>query len=187
VNEQNVKIEMVGKGLDLTPAIKQYVEKKIGRVYRYFDKILNVKVVIEKERQDREPVFDVEVTLDANGKLIRAEMEDPDLYAAVDKVADKLESNIKRFKEKLFGSRQAYRGEKMLEEVAVEEEEKTEEVAIEKRKRFLIRPMSEEEAVLQMESLGHTFFVFLDPDSGNPKIVYKRKRQGYGVIEVLTE
>jgi putative sigma-54 modulation protein len=187
MKEENVNIEMVGKNIELTPAIKQYVEEKIGRVYRYFDRILKVKVVIEKERQSREPVFDVEVTLDANGKLIRAEMEDPDLYAAIDKVSDKLESNIKRFKEKLFGSRQAGRQDKAIQETYENEVEEFSQPSIERRKRFAVKPMTEEEAVLQMESLGHTFFVFMDPDSGNPKIVYKRRKQGYGVIEVLTE
>ncbi|HPZ45374.1 MAG TPA: ribosome-associated translation inhibitor RaiA, partial [Coprothermobacter proteolyticus] len=69
VKDENVKIDMVGKNIELTAAIKQYIEEKIGRVYRYFDPILGVKVVVEKERQAREPVFDVEVTLDANGRL----------------------------------------------------------------------------------------------------------------------
>jgi len=189
VKDENVKIDMVGKNIELTAAIKQYIEEKIGRVYRYFDPILGVKVVVEKERQAREPVFDVEVTLDANGRLIRAEVEDTDLYAAIDKAADKLESNIKRFKEKLFDSRQGGKVEKTtaLNTGLLLGEEKVEEPLIERRKRFVVLPMSEEEAILQMESLGHTFFVFMDPDTGNPKIVYKRKKRGYGVIEVLTE
>jgi len=152
VKDENVKIDMVGKNIELTAAIKQYIEEKIGRVYRYFDPILGVKVVVEKERQAREPVFDVEVTLDANGRLIRAEVEDPDLYAAIDKAADKLESNIKRFKEKLFDSRQGGKVEKTttLNVGSLLGEEKVEEPLIERRKRFVVLPMSEEEAVLQM-------------------------------------
>lgn len=182
---EEVRINMTGKNMTLTPAIKQYLDEKVGRVSRYFDRILGIKAVIEKDRLSHEPVYKVEITLDANGKLIRAEEEDPDLYGAIDKVADKLEANIKRFKERFYTERRSPKEKGEVAEFAGEAVEQHAEIS--RRKRFVITPMTEEEAVLQMESLGHMFFVFLDAETGMTKVLYRRKKGDYGVIEVVTE
>jgi len=138
-----------------------------------------VTLSVEKNRQI------VEVTLQANRALIRAEEETDDMYTSIDKVVDKLERQILKYKEKLYQKPypNAEKKELVYEEVGAEEGKSTEVINIVKTKRFAIKPMSIEEAAMQMDLLGHSFFVFANDNTNKVNVLYKRKDGNFGLIE----
>lgn len=176
-----MKIIFRGKHIEVTDAIRNYIEKRLNKIERHFDHILEVIVTlsVEKNRQI------VEVTLQASRALIRAEEETDDMYASIDKVADKLERQIQKYKEKYFqrprpGTERKELGE---EGVNVEDGESNGIAKIVKTKRFAIKPMSVEEAAMQMDLLGHSFFVFANDNTNKVNVIYKRKDGNFGLIE----
>jgi len=176
-----MKIIFKGKHIEVTDAIRNYIEKKLSKIERHFDHILEVIVTlsVEKSRQI------VEVTLQTNRALIRAEEETDDMYTSIDKVADKLERQIKKYKEKYF--QKPYPGtEKIVlanKEIDVEDSEPDKIAKIVKTKRFAIKPMSVEEAAMQMDLLGHNFFVFANDNTNKVNVLYKRRDGNFGLIE----
>jgi len=176
-----MKIIFKGKHIEVTDAIRNYIEKRLSKIERHFDHILEVIVTlsVEKSRQI------VEVTLQTNRALIRAEEETDDMYTSIDKVADKLERQIKKYKEKYF--QKPYPGtEKIVlanKEIDVEDSEPDKIAKIVKTKRFAIKPMSVEEAAMQMDLLGHNFFVFANDNTNKVNVLYKRKDGNFGLIE----
>jgi len=176
-----MKIVFKGKHIEVTDAIRNYMEKKLSKIERHFDHILEVIVTlsVEKNRQI------VEVTLQANKALIRAEEETDDMYTSIDKVVDKLERQILKYKEKFYQKPHSNADKKELvyEEVSVEEGKSAEVIKIVKTKRFAIKPMSIEEAAMQMDLLGHNFFVFANDNTNKVNVIYKRKDGNFGLIE----
>ncbi len=176
-----MKIVFKGKHIEVTDAIRNYMEKKLSKIERHFDHILEVIVTlsVEKNRQI------VEVTLQANRALIRAEEETDDMYTSIDKVVDKLERQILKYKEKFYQKPYPNTEKKELvyEEVGVEEGKSDEVIKIVKTKRFAIKPMSIEEAAMQMDLLGHNFFVFANDNTSKVNVLYKRKDGNFGLIE----
>lgn len=176
-----MKIVIKGKHIEVTDAIRNYIEKRLGRVERHFDHILEVIVTlsVEKNRQI------VEVTLQASRALIRAEEETDDMYTSIDKVVDKLERQIQKYKEKFFQKSHPNTDRKELvnEGVSIEEGKSSEVAKIVKTKRFAIKPMSVEEAAMQMDLLGHNFFVFANDNTNKVNVIYKRKDGNFGLIE----
>jgi len=176
-----MKIIFKGKHIEVTDAMRNYIEKKLSKIERHFDHILEVIVTlsVEKSRQI------VEVTLQTNRALIRAEEETDDMYTSIDKVADKLERQIKKYKEKYF--QKPYPGtEKIVlanKEIDVEDSEPDKIAKIVKTKRFAIKPMSVEEAAMQMDLLGHNFFVFANDNTNKVNVLYKRRDGNFGLIE----
>jgi putative sigma-54 modulation protein len=174
-----MRIIVKGKNVDLTNALHQYVIKKVQRVDRYFNNIQDVMVTLGLERGR----CSAEATMQVSGALIRAEEKDPDMYSAIDRMSDKLERQVKQHKERLTRkSKIVASGEKIslpLEEERLYEEEPR----IVKTKHFALKPMSPEEAVEQLELLGHNFFVFLNSNSNQVNVVYKREDGNYGLIE----
>jgi len=176
-----MKIIFKGKHIEVTDAIRNYIEKRLSKIERHFDHILEVIVTlsVEKSRQI------VEVTLQTNRALIRAEEETDDMYTSIDKVADKLERQIKKYKEKYF--QKPYPGtEKIVlanKEIDVEDSEPDKIAKIVKTKRFAIKPMSVEEAAMQMDLLGHNFFVFANDNTNKVNVLYKRRDGNFGLIE----
>lgn len=175
-------ITVKGKNLTVTPALRRHVERKLGKLSRYFEDLteMTATLSVEKERHI------VEVTAPLNGGMIlRGEEETPDMYASVDRVADKLERQVRKHKTRL-ARRHRPGGNK---EQAVPEasrppvEEAEEEPRIVRTKRFAVKPMPAEEAVLQMELLGHDFFVFYNGDTEEVNVVYRRRDGNYGLIE----
>ncbi|HLR81467.1 MAG TPA: ribosome-associated translation inhibitor RaiA [Bacillota bacterium] len=174
-----------GENIEVTEAIRNYVEKKIDKLNRYFDTPptsdvhVNLKVYNDEQK--------IEVTIPMPGLLLRGEEEHPDLYAAIDLVVDKLERQIRKHKTKVNrkfrqeGSPKHIFAE--LEKEAAKEEEESDEIEIVRTKRFNLKPMDSEEAVLQMDLLGHAFFVFTNAESGDTNVVYRRKDGKYGLIE----
>jgi len=176
-----MKIIFKGKHIEVTDAIRNYIEKRLSKLERYFDHILEVIVTlsVEKNRQI------VEVTLQASRALIRAEEETDDMYTSIDKVADKLERQIKKYKEKYF--QKPHPGTEKIglanQEIDAEDNEPDKIAKIVKTKRFAIKPMSVEEAAMQMDLLGHNFFVFANDNTNKVNVLYKRKDGNFGLIE----
>lgn len=176
-----MKIVFKGKHIEVTNAMRNYVEKRLNKIERHFDHILEVIVTlsVEKNRQI------VEVTLQASRALIRAEEETDDMYASMDKVADKLERQIQKYKDKYLKKSHPGTERKGLDKegVDVEDSESNEIAKIVKTKRFAIKPMSVEEAAMQMDLLGHNFFVFANDNTNKVNVLYKRKDGNFGLIE----
>lgn len=171
-----------GKNLEVTDALKDYVEKKLSRLQKYFYRPVSAQVTLGVERGWHL----IEVTLPIDGLLLRGEGASEDMYASVDQVMDKLERQIHKYKTRI--NRKLRRdGNHVQRGIVVEdgnepagEEDPAKVVRV---KRFFVKPMEVEEAVLQMNLLGHDFFVFLNADTEDVSVVYRRKEGGYGLIE----
>ncbi|MBB6453615.1 putative sigma-54 modulation protein [Salirhabdus euzebyi] len=182
-----MKYNIRGENLEVTNAIQEYVEKKIGKLERYFETTptsevhVNLSVYNNQQR--------IEVTIPMQDLLLRAEEQHRDLYAAIDTVLDKLERQIRKYKTKV--NRKFRQGgapkyvfaqmeKEIIDEPALEDES---ELEIVRTKRFDLKPMDSEEAALQMDMLGHSFFVFRNADTGDTNVVYRRNDGRYGLIE----
>ncbi|HAM81646.1 ribosome hibernation-promoting factor, HPF/YfiA family [Ornithinibacillus bavariensis] len=178
-----MKFNIRGENLKVTEAIRDYVEKKIGKLDKYFeskptsDVHVNLSVYNEKQR--------IEVTIPMTSLLLRAEEEHTDLYAAIDLVVDKLERQIRKYKTKVNRKFRQNGIPKGIEDLQVEgnDFDEADDIEIVRTKRFDLKPMDSEEAVLQMDMLGHAFYVFQNATSGDTNVVYRRKDGRYGLIE----
>ena len=166
-----------GKNIDITPGLKEAGESKIGKLERHFspDTEVHVTMSVEKGRQK------IEVTIPVKGTIIRAEQDSSDMYVSIDLVEEIIERQIKKYKTKLIDKKQSALSfsEAFLQEETAHEET----INIVKTKRFAMKPMDPEEACIQMELLGHNFFMFLNADTNEVNVVYKRKGNSYGLIE----
>jgi putative sigma-54 modulation protein len=187
-------MQITGKNLDIPPAVRDYITRKLGKVDRYLPNILSFEVVAAEE-QTRSPDqrFIVQVTINNNGTLLRGEERGLDLYTATDKVSEVLGRQIEHYKGKLPYSKKratpSIRTNTTEVTTAVEAEAEDETEAgprVVKTKRFNVKPMSLDEAVDQMELLGHDFFLFFNPDDNRMNLLYKRKDGNYGLIEANT-
>ena len=172
-----MKFTIRGKKLEVTDAIKTYVEEKIGRLDKYFEKPDNISANVLMRLSGKDQV--VEVTINTHGLILRGEESNKDLYASIDLVTDKIERQIRKNKTKINkkSSKETIRDFKEFE---VEEKESANDVV--KRKEIEMKPMSEEEAILQMEFIDHDFFVYKDANTNETNVVYKRKDGNYGLI-----
>ena len=169
-------MEFIIRG-DNTKAIKDYIEAKLSRLEKYLnDESLRVNVLTKKEGRNQK----IEVTIPTNGFILRNEAEDEDLYAAIDNVIDKLERQVRKNKEKI---NKKHNKKLIADFEAALEDEFAEEEKVVKRKKLELKPIDEEEAIIEMEMLGHSFFVYKDVDSNEICILYKRKSGNYGIIE----
>ena len=184
-----MELAITGRNLDLTPPLRTYVERKIGKLYRYLDNVNQGTVELSMApTKSTDTRYTAQATLFVAGKILRGEARSTTSLAAVDEVAEIMQRQIVRYKEKLSGRAKAARRREsaaaaVLE--AVEQRSAAEEEAtpIVKTKRFAIKPMDPDEAIDQMELLGHDFFVFLNPTAGRVNVVYRRKDRGYGLID----
>ena len=172
-----MKFTIRGKKLEVTDAIKTYVEEKIGRLDKYFENPDNISANVLMRLSGKDQV--VEVTINTHGLILRGEESNKDLYASIDLVTDKIERQIRKNKTKIHkkSSKETIRDFKEFE---VEEKESANDVV--KRKEIEMKPMSEEEAILQMELIDHDFFVYKDANTNETNVVYKRKDGNYGLI-----
>lgn len=173
-----MRITVTGKNIEMTSALKNVVESKLERLEKYFkpDVEAHATLSVQKNRQI------IEVTIPFNGVILRGEEENKDMYASIDLVVDKLERQIRKQKTKL--QRKVHADSLKYQFIPdYEKEDVGKEQKIVKTKRFAIKPMSNEEAVLQMELLAHSFFVYKNADTGEVNVVYKRKDGNYGLIE----
>lgn len=183
-------IQVKGRNLEVTDALKDYVDKKLRKLDKYFHEIREAVVVLSVQRG----MHMVEVQLEGDGVLLRGEeRRGTDMYGSIDQVVDKLETRVKKFKGKLYGKttedgpreKAAIKDQAMAEAYGPEEAEvEVEETpSIVRTKRFAMKPMTPEEAAQQMELLHHDFFVFRNAESEDVNVVYKREDGNYGLIE----
>jgi len=178
-----MKISVRGDKVKVTEAMNNYVIEKLKKIDKYLDNPEEVKanVVVRVEKQGQK----VEITIPLKNFMLRAEEVQEDIYAAVDTIIDKIERQIRKNKTKLESQAKKSREVKgfVFNEIEEVEADEVEETKIVKRKKVDVKPMSEEEAVLQMELLGHDFYLFKDADTMKPTLVYKRRDNQYGIIE----
>lgn len=174
-----MRYTIIGKNIEVTAPLRTAVQDKIGKLERYFDSDaeIHVTLTVEKDRQK------IEVTIPVKGTMIRAEQESSDMYVSIDLVEEVIERQLKRYKNKLIDAKQDAVGfsRLLMEEESIEDDT----IEITRSKRFAIKPMDPEEACVQMELLGHSFYVFRNAQTDEINVVYKRKGRAnsYGLIE----
>jgi len=174
-----MKFNIHGKKLEVTDSIKTYIEEKIGRLDKYFEDPDNITATVLIKLRGNDQV--VEATINANKFVLRGEESHKDLYASIDKVSDKIERQIRKNKTRM--NKKVNRD--LIRDFILDFEEPEENNnVIVKRKVIEDKPMNEEEAILQMELLGHEFFAFRNVDTNDINILYKRKDGDYGLLEI---
>lgn len=173
-----MKIIITGRNIELTDGLKEAVESKLEKLDKYFkpDTEAHVTLSVEKERQK------IEVTIPVKGNVFRSEQVTNDMYVSIDVVVEVLERQLKKYRNKIVDRQQeaaAAFNNSFLEKDLDEEEE----INIIRSKRFGMKPMTPEDACIQMELLGHSFYVFRNSDTDEVNVVYKRKGNTYGLIE----
>ncbi|SEF71689.1 SSU ribosomal protein S30P/sigma 54 modulation protein [Eubacterium ruminantium] len=168
-----------GKNIDVTDGLREAIYDKLGRLEKFFNEDTNVQVTfsVEKERQK------IEVTIPMKGHIIRAEQVSDDMYVSIDMVVEIIERQVTRYKKKIIDKEQdaAYFNDRFLEDESEAADE--DEIKIIRSKRFAVKPMYPEDACIQMELLGHNFYVFRNAETDEVNVVYKRKGSTYGLIE----
>ena len=174
-----MKYKIRGEKVEITSAIKSYIEEKIGKLDKYFENAddIEASVVVKIRGKDQK----IEITIPAMNYTLRSEESHSDLYAAIDLTVDKLERQIRKNKTKLNSKIK----KNMIQnfELELEESFEDDEQVVLKRKKIDMKPMDEEEAMLQMNMLGHSFFVFKNIDTNSICVLYQRKDGNYGIIE----
>lgn len=173
-----------GENIEVTPAIREYVEKKVAKLERYFTESPNANVNVNlKVYQDKKSK--VEITIPMKDLVLRAEELHEDMYAAIDLITDKLERQIRKHKTKV---NRKFRDKDSLKDFVpifsdAEQFEDEEDLEVVRTKSFDLKPMDSEEAILQMNMLGHSFYVFTNAETNQTNVVYKRNDGRYGLIE----
>ncbi|MFZ5826688.1 MAG: ribosome hibernation-promoting factor, HPF/YfiA family [Bacillota bacterium] len=167
-----------GKNIEITSALREYVEKKLGKVEKFVDHPMNAQVNLYVERGRHI----VEVTAGLNGMLLRGEEATGDMYASIDLVADKLEKQVQKYRARL---RRRKEGAAVAEAAVAETEDVSAELdgKVVKTKRFPVKPLTVDEAILQMDLVSHDFFVFVNSDTQKVNVVYRRRDGDYGLLE----
>ena len=172
-----MKFIISGKNITVSQGLRTAVEDKLGKLERYFtpDTEVIVTLSVEKERQK------IEVTIPMKGSIIRSEQVSNDMYVSIDLVEEVIERQLRKYKNKIIDKKQA--AANFQKEYIEKDYEEDEEVKIIRTKKFGIKPMYPEDACVQMELLGHNFFVFFNAETEQVNVVYKRKGNTYGLIE----
>ena len=174
-----MRYTITGRNIEVTPGLKAAVEKKIGKLEHFFTPDTEVIVALSAQKDQQK----IEVTIPVKGNTIRAEESSTDMYVSIDLVEEIIERQIRRYKKKLIDKKQAAIA---FSQAFIEDEEDTayeDDIQIVKTTKFAMKPVNPEEACLQMEMLGHNFFVFLNSETEQVNVVYKRKNGTYGLIE----
>ena len=173
-----MKIIISGKNIDVTPGLREAVENKLGKLERYFtsDTEIHVTLSVQKGQQK------IEVTIPVKGGIIRSEEKSSDMYVSIDLVEEIIERQLRKYKNKLVAKHQEG-GNFKQEFFDASTPEDDSEIKIVRTKRFGIKPMYPEDACVQMDLLGHDFFVFCNAETDEVNVVYKRKNGAYGLIE----
>ena len=172
-----MNITISGKNMDITSSLREAVQEKLGKLDRYFtpDTDVHVTLSVEKERQK------IEVTIPVKGRIIRSEQVSNDMYVSIDLVEEVIERQLRKYKNKIIDKKQSAVN---FQKAYIENDYmESEDITIVRTKRFDIKPMYPEDACVQMELLGHNFFVFMNADTDQVNVVYKRKGNTYGLIE----
>lgn len=168
-----------GSKLEITDAMESYAKEKISKLEKYLEDSDDAKATVLAKIHGH--LHTVEVTIPLKNLILRAEESQEDFYAAVDVVIDKLERQIRKNKTRIAAKKNKEAKDFAYDYIQSIEEEPEEKIV--KRKKIEVKPMDEEEAILQMELLGHQFYLYKDAETGTPALVYKRKDGNYGIIE----
>jgi putative sigma-54 modulation protein len=187
-----MRVEVKGRNIPVTEALERYAVEKVGRVSKFFDDgrsdaLAEVELIHERNPAIPEPEV-ADATLFINGTVLKARVNSGDMYASIDLVSDKLERQAKRYRGRQLGRWHGEKDRRLLAEAQPTVMDDEEEVAerqprIVRTKQFQMKPMSPEEAALQMDLLGHAFFVFTNADTDDINVVYRRRDGDYGLIE----
>lgn len=170
-----MKVQVRGRNVEVTPPLKDYVEKRLGKLEKYLDNLGDAQVTLTVEKDAHR----IEVTIPINGMILRGEEATGDMYASTDMVVEKLEKQIERYKGRLI--KRAGKGVVEGKNLPAGDEDNGPRVV--RTKRFAIKPMAIDEALLQMNLLGHSFFVFSNAETDQVNVVYRRKDGNFGLIE----
>ena len=176
-----MRIMVRGKNIEVTDALRDYVAKRLGKLEKFFE-LDDAQVTLLVERENHV----VEVTIPINGMILRGEEETGDMYSSIDLVVDKLEKQLEKYKTKLLDRRPKNLQAPVRElpaDLLGQSNEAEDMPRIVRTKRFAVKPMAVDEAVMQMNLLGHSFFVFTNADTEDVNVVYRRKDGNYGLIE----
>ncbi len=176
-----MEIVIHGDKLKVTQAMNDYIKEKLGKLDKYLKDTDSVRanVIVKVKNHEQK----VEITIPLKSYILRTEESKEDFYAAVDKATDKLERQIRKNKTRIMAKKSKIDYDFALSEIESTDDYKEEENKIIKRKKIDIKPMDEEEAILQMELLGHQFYVYKDSNTNKMAVIYKRNDGNYGVIE----
>ncbi len=176
-----MRYTITGRNIDVTEGLKSAVYEKIGKLEKFFapDTEAHITLSVEKDRQK------IEVTIPVKGSIIRAEQTSSDMYVSIDLVEEIIERQLKKYKNKIIDRKQSG-GDFFNQEFIEKEYEEDDTIQIVRTKKFDVKPMDPEEACIQMELLGHNFFVFMNSETNQVNVVYKRKGNTYGLIEPET-
>ncbi len=189
-----MQVIIKGKNLQLTPALKEYAEKKLMSIKKYFDHIIEVDVTLSvKDSKDTSRSKVCEVTVWANGNVLRGKKASEDLYASIDMVTDKIERQVKKAKEKMTGRRRHNKSDQQATHTvlsfgedyadAIESEGENPQSKIVRSGTFPMRPMFSDEAAEQLELLSQDFFVFSNAETNKVNVIYRRSDGNFGLIE----
>ncbi len=174
-----MKFVYIGKGMEVSESLKARVEKKLGKMERYFNKEAEATVRFKQQKGARNII---EITVSVGSLILRAEESSNDMYLSIDRAVDKLESQLRRYRTKLDKHLRDAKAEPVAD-LAAEDvyEEATYDVV--RTKKFAVKPMSVEDAITQMELLGHDFFLFLNEDVDTMCVLYRRNDGSYGMLQ----
>ena len=177
-----MELQITGQNIELSPAVRRYIERKLGRLNRHLPNITASKLeIVEEKTKSPGQRYLVQMTLDSSGSQLRGEERGKDLFTAIDKVAEIMNRQISHYKGKLY---EKGRGSSLARSEFSEGEETTEPAKrVVRVKRFAVKPTSVAEAIDQMELLGHDFFLFFNADTEELNLLYRRKDANYGLIE----
>ena len=176
-----MEITIRGDKLKITDSMKSYIDDKLGKLNKYLknnDEIRANVIVKVKNHEQR-----VEITIPLKSFILRSEETKDDFYAAIDKTIDKLERQVRKNKTRLMSKKVKQSYDFNFDSIVLDKDEEKEDKKIVKRKTIEVKPMNEEEAILQMELLGHQFYMYKDSETNKPAVVYKRNDSNYGIIE----
>jgi len=165
-----------GKNIEITPALKEYVVKRVSKITKYFDSLGEITAILTVEKGRHI----IELTVPVNGMMLRGEEATMDMYTSIDLVVDKIEKQIEKYKTKIS---RRLKGNNFKGELVASTAPETDELKIVKTKRFPVKPMDLEEATLQMNLINHDFYVFTNAETEEVNVLYRRKDGNYGLIE----
>lgn len=176
-----MEIIIHGDKVKVTKAMSDYIEEKLKRLDKYLENSENVRasVIVKVKNHEQR----VEITIPLKSFILRSEETKDDFYAAVDKTIDKLERQVRKNKTRLMSKKVKQSYDFNFDSIVLDKDEEKEDKKIVKRKTIEVKPMNEEEAILQMELLGHQFYMYKDSETNKPAVVYKRNDSNYGIIE----
>ena len=176
-----MEIIIHGDKVKVTKAMSDYIEEKLQRLNKYLENSENVRasVIVKVKNHEQR----VEITIPLKSFILRSEETKDDFYAAVDKTIDKLERQVRKNKTRLMSKKVKQSYDFNFDSIVLDKDEEKEDKKIVKRKTIEVKPMNEEEAILQMELLGHQFYMYKDSETNKPAVVYKRNDSNYGIIE----